>query len=110
MTLEEKVSRGIGWSLLENVVIQLIGLATFSILTRTIPPSDFGIVAYATVYIEFCHCMLARGIPDALIQRKEISRIHLNTTFWASVLVGFFLSIITYSYGFIAAEFFSNLI
>ena len=99
MNLINKTIKGITWTLLENVSMQLISLLTFVILARNISASDFGTVAFAIVFIEFCQCIVSRGMSDALVQKKVINKIHLSSMFYGSIILGslmfFFLLLIS---------------
>lgn len=88
MSLGKKTVAGVVWSFLEKSLVHVIGLLTFGVLSRSIPATDFGIVAFAAVLIEFCQCMVSRGMADAIIQREEVQPIHMDTMFWGTVVLG----------------------
>ncbi|MHC4413830.1 MAG: lipopolysaccharide biosynthesis protein [Planctomycetota bacterium] len=56
-------------------------LLTF-ILAAILDPEDFGTVAMAAAYILFIELFVAQGMAAAIIQRKNLDRLHLDSVFW----------------------------
>lgn len=84
---------GLAWSYLERWGNKLISLVTFIILARLLDATDFGLVAFAKLFIDYLDSLSGQGLGMALIQRKEISEQHLSTAFWINLLLGIGLSI-----------------
>jgi PST family polysaccharide transporter len=56
-------------------------LLTF-ILAAILDPGDFGTVAIAAAFVLFIELFVAQGMAAAIIQRKDLDRLHLDSVFW----------------------------
>jgi len=56
-------------------------LLTFT-LAAILDPGDFGTVAIAAAFIIFIELFVAQGMAAAIIQRKDLDRLHLDSVFW----------------------------
>jgi PST family polysaccharide transporter len=93
MALKLKAARGVLWSLLEYGGGEGISFLVFLALARLLAPDSFGIVALAGVFVAFVQVFLVQGFMDAVIQREELRREHLDTAFWSNQAIAgtFFL-------------------
>ena len=75
----------------------IIVLIVTSILARLLSPSDFGVVAIATVFITFFNLVSDFGIATAIVQFKNLTQDDIKNifgwTFWIAILLSslFFL-------------------
>lgn len=69
----------------------IVLLLTF-VLAAILGPEDFGVVAMAIAYIMFIEMFVAQGMGAAIIQRKDLSREHLDSVFWLVVAASIVLS------------------
>lgn len=90
--MQKRVTRGLSWTLLDTWGSQFIGFLTFAILARLLTDVDFGLVALAAVFVTFAQLLIDQGLGDALIQRRVVTRTHIDTAFWAAVLTGMLLT------------------
>lgn len=91
--MQQKVARGLTWTLIDAWGTQLLGLIVFAILANLLMPADFGLVALAAVFVAFAQLLVDQGLGDALIQRPTVTRIQMDTAFWAAMLTGSLLTI-----------------
>jgi len=63
--IRQKASRGIGWSGLQQVANNGMAFVTYGLLARLLPPGDFGLLAFATVFTAFLQLFIDQGIADA---------------------------------------------
>jgi PST family polysaccharide transporter len=91
--LQQRVARGLTWTLLDTWGTQLLGLLVFVILARLLDQVAFGLVALAAVFVAFAQLFVDQGLGDALIQRRSVSRSQIDTAFWVAVLTGGVLTI-----------------
>ncbi|MGI9611753.1 MAG: lipopolysaccharide biosynthesis protein [Acidimicrobiales bacterium] len=79
------------WSALKQWGGRILSIVVFAVLARTLAPEDFGLVALAAVFIGFLEVPLRVSLGDALVQRKVLRDIELDSAFWglfgASVLL-----------------------
>ena len=91
-SLESRVALGFGWSVVDVWGRQALNLAVFVVLANLLLPADFGLVALAGVFVVFAQVVVDQGLGDALIQRRHLTRRHVDTAFWAALAVGTLLT------------------
>jgi PST family polysaccharide transporter len=84
---------GIKWSALTQFVAQIAQYGSFVVLARLLSPQDFGLVACATLVVNFVAMLNELGLGAALIQRSELRPGHLNACFWSNMAVGTLLAL-----------------
>ncbi len=85
---------------------QLITLAVFVVLARYLGPDDFGVATLAMLPPLVLSVLVTTGIPDALVQRPEVTDAHLDSAFWLLTGVGLVLSALIWAFaGPVAAAF-----
>lgn len=92
--LQARVARGLTWTMLDIWGRQVLNLVVFLILARLLTAADFGLVALATVFVAFVQLVVDQGLGDAIIQRREVKRSHIDTAFWVAVATGVLLTAI----------------
>ena len=84
-------ARWVAISQLFKIAVQLINLI---VLTRLIPPTDYGVMAMALVVTNLGLLVRDLGTSAALIQRKVIDDGIINAVFWLNLIMGFSITII----------------
>lgn len=87
-SVEKSVITSIGWSALNKIIRQLSQFAFLVVLARLLSPSEFGALTMVVVFTGLAELLKSLGLGGAIIHRQDISDIHLNTAFWANVMVG----------------------
>lgn len=67
----KKITSGIIWSILERFSIQGIQLVLSLIIARLLLPSDYGIIAMLSVFINISQVFVDSGFSKALIQKQN---------------------------------------
>jgi len=93
----QRVAIGTGYKIVGIALRTAITIASTAVLARLLTPADFGYMAMATVLTEFASLFGVFGFTNVLIQRKVITRIQLDTVFWATLCVGCLLAAIVVS-------------
>lgn len=106
--LSRKVIRGASFTFLGMVSRTVVTLGSVAVLARLLSPRDFGLVAMATIVTELAALFSNFGFGSLLIQRRTATRLQLDTVFWASLGLGFALSLTVYALSFASAMFFSE--
>ena len=88
MDFRHKVVKAIFWSATQNWGGKAISFLVFLVLSRLLEPEAFGLVALAYTFTTFAQIFLDQGFSDAIVQRAELERKHLDTAFWIGVLTG----------------------
>jgi PST family polysaccharide transporter len=91
--LRKEATRGVAWSALERWGSQVLSFGIFTVLARELEPSAFGLVALAGVVIEFVRVFVDQGFSEAVIQRAQLEKEHLDTAFWTGLATGAVLAV-----------------
>jgi PST family polysaccharide transporter len=94
MGLRDDATRGLTWSGVERWSNELLALGVFVVLSRQLGPEVFGLVALAAVVIDFGQRFVDQGFSQAVVQRGDLSREHLDTAFWAGIVTGGVLTLL----------------
>lgn len=93
-SLKEQLLSGVFFTAIAKYSGMIISLVVAGILSRLIPPNEFGIVAIATVIITFFGIFTDVGISPAIIQDKELTEKDNSNIFsftvWSGVILAFF--------------------
>lgn len=90
--LKQDAARGVFWTALQTVASRAITMVVFVVLARLLEPKAFGLVALATVAISLMNIFVEQGFGQALIQRRDVQHLHLDTAFWSILVSGFALA------------------
>ncbi|WP_247508225.1 lipopolysaccharide biosynthesis protein [Bradyrhizobium sp. 1] len=72
------------WVAVGNYANILISFVIFVVLARLLSPMEFGIVAVATVFLDVLLLVARGGLPDAIVQRHDLTEEYADTAFWVS--------------------------
>ncbi len=89
----QDVATGLTWTLIGTWGRQGIDLIVFAFLARLLLPEDFGLVALALVFVLLAQLLVDQGMGDALVQRREITPLQVDTAFWVAVATGGLLTV-----------------
>lgn len=92
--LRTRAVRGVAWTAMSNWGDQLARLLVFAILSRLLDPEAFGLVALAWVFIGLVDVVAEQGLVDALVQRRHVTKVDLDTAFWMTVGLGVVLMVL----------------
>lgn len=90
--LGNRIVSGAFWSAMETWGRQGALFLTFVILAQYLGPEELGLAALAAVVPGILCIPVVQGFPDALVQRPEIEREHLDSVFWLLLAAGLGLS------------------
>jgi PST family polysaccharide transporter len=74
------------WSIVGTAVTMSSSFIVFALMARLIRPVDFGLVAFAAIFVEISRVLMSGGFPEALIQRREWNETAASTAFWMNIL------------------------
>lgn len=87
------------WKSLEKVFSQGVNLLIQIILARLLLPSDFGNLAIILALVNYLSVFVQSGVSTAVIQKKNLSQIDINTLF----TISFSIAVICYALFFFLA-------
>lgn len=107
-SLKAKAINASVWGGIEKFSFLISQFIISIILARILDPSDFGIIALTTIFITISGAVTDAGFESALIQRKDITKIQINTAFYLNVFLGCFMSLILILTAPYIASYFNN--
>ncbi|MGD1909644.1 MAG: MOP flippase family protein [Rivularia sp. (in: cyanobacteria)] len=108
MSLKQKAVKGLIWSAIESWCGRIISVSIFFLLARLLDPESFGLVALASIFINFVQIFIDQGFSQAIIQRENLEPEHLNSAFWINIGIGLLLTILTLTSADLIANAFSQ--
>ena len=99
--LRRKAVHGVLWSAIERFSVQIIQLIVNISLARLLLPSDFGMVAMLTIFIQVSQLLIDGGFSNALIQKNDRTEVDFSTVFYFNT----FISVLMYGVLFIMAPY-----
>ncbi|MBW2146254.1 MAG: MOP flippase family protein [Deltaproteobacteria bacterium] len=86
--LRVRTALGVLWKNISNSCQSLIDLVATAVLARLLVPEDFGVVTMSMIFVALAFTINELGLGAALIQRKDPTPGHLDSTFWSAALMG----------------------
>lgn len=93
--LREAAVHGLRWSAITRPLVEVVLFGSMIVLARLISPAEFGRFAVALIVGELAINIPNEGIGSALVQRKDVTREHLETGFALTLIVGVVLAVLT---------------
>lgn len=93
--LTEASTAGVRWVSVARVVSEIAMFGSMVVLARLIPPSAFGMFAISVLVQELATTIPSEGVGTALVQRKTVTREHLQAGFALGLLMGVVLAALT---------------
>lgn len=95
LDLTNKTIHSLIWLVSASGFQSVLRLLIVPILARLLEPSDFGILAAATIITGFAEIFSQIGIGPSLVQRAEINRQHVSSALTISIVLGFITASLT---------------
>jgi len=86
-----RVARSTAWSAVENGGLALVSFGSLVIYARFLSPADFGLFSIVLALVELLDVLVSMLFHDALVQKKDVTDLHFDTAFTASMLLAFAL-------------------
>lgn len=96
MSLKQRGVAAFSWSFFGGLANHGVTFVFSVFLARLLEPSDFGLIAIIMVIIGIASVFTDIGLGSALIQRRKVHSVHYSSVFYFNVVVGFFLTLVTY--------------
>lgn len=87
--LAGRTARGMAWSMAATFAGRLVSLAALAVLARLLAPEDFGLLAFALVFLAYLETVGDLGTGAALVFWPERWQDVAQLTFLANLLMGF---------------------
>lgn len=93
MSIKKSLAVSGAWTVAGAVFNNLSTLIVFFVLARLLSPTEFGLVAFASVFVDISRTMVIAGTPDVLIKHADWDEVLASTLFWLNLIVGVVLGI-----------------
>lgn len=87
-SLKQKTKKGLFWTLLEQFANYGLAFIVGIIMARLLSPSDYGITALPSIFLEVASVFINSGFTSAMIRKPELTNKDLSTTFIYASSVG----------------------
>ncbi|AGP85308.1 oligosaccharide flippase family protein [Alteromonas mediterranea] len=84
------------WTLGVKFIERGVSLAVYIMLARFLSVEEFGVVAFAMLFLEFITVFTSSGVKDFILTRKEISSSFIDTCTYSVVFISIAISSIFY--------------
>lgn len=108
MSLTKKTIKNVGVVSILQIVAKILNSVTLIVLARILLPSDFGIIAMASIVITLVDRLKDFGISNAVIQSQEKFEESLQTGFIMRSVTGIFVYCIIFIMAPFVANFFND--
>ena len=107
--LGKKIIDGLKWTAGVKLVGQVFSWIITIVVVRLLTPGDYGLLAYATVFLGFLTLIADIGLADAVVQGRAVDTAQLRAVFGAVVLMNVTLTcLVAFVLAPFAATFFSE--
>ncbi len=106
--LTYKTVHGIKWNYFSTFITAAMQIGYTATMARLLEPAAFGLVAMAGVILRFGSYFAQMGIERAVIQKKELSKEEIRSSFTLSVLLGIIFFILIWFLAPLALYIFNN--
>lgn len=87
-SLISRTQAGLKWSYVAVIGQALLSLLILAILSRLLPPVDFGRIGIALIFVALAETISRLGIGPALVQRFDLTSRHIEVAFALSIGLG----------------------
>ena len=108
MKMREQVMSALRWTIGARLTAQIVTWAITLVVIRILSPTDYGLLAMATVFIGFLTMFSEFGLGSAVVQRQDIDIPTLRRAFGVIVTIHFLLAGIVLSAAPLIADFFKE--
>lgn len=108
MVKKKQVIQSGAWQML-NVSIKVISqFGYYAVMARLLQKSELGVFALLNSFMNFGNMIGDGGMGDALVQRKETDKQHVNAAFFSSMLLAAIIYVVIFFLAPFAAEFYKE--
>jgi O-antigen/teichoic acid export membrane protein len=86
--MRSRFAAGVLWTAAAAWGREAVNLGVTLVLARWLGPEAYGTVGMASIVVMLGQLLIGRGLREALIQRKDLSRAQLDTAFWLFCVLG----------------------
>jgi PST family polysaccharide transporter len=84
--LRDRAVRGTFWVLADQVLVQLVQIALYTVMAHLLSPAAFGVMAMAVVFTAFATLVGQLGLEAALVQARRLDDATVTAVFWLALV------------------------
>lgn len=107
--MDNKLANGYKWSLINVSSKTIAQVAYTAVISRLLNANIFGVIAMATLVINFGNYFAKLGLGPAIIQKNEINNEEKNAAFTSATLLGLFVTVLVFISAPLVGGFFDSL-
>lgn len=96
-SLRERVLAGLFWSASARLVGQVFTWAITIVVIRLLTPADYGLLAMASVFVNFVVLLAEAGLGMAIVQQQSMDESELRRVFGAVILIDGLLFLVQFA-------------
>src|SRR5258705_11423140 len=108
MVGKKQVIQSGAWQMLNVSVKVFSQFAYYAVMARLLSKSELGIFALLNSFMNFGNMLGDGGMGDALLQRRQFDKQHVNAAFYSSLLLAIIIYIVVFLLAPWAAEFYDQ--
>jgi O-antigen/teichoic acid export membrane protein len=93
---KNKVISSFVWKFLERIGVQGLQFIISIVLARLLTPSDYGVVALISIFIQLARVFIESGFGNALIQKKDADDLDFSSVFYLSLFIAIVMYLILF--------------
>lgn len=94
--IEKIALKGATWLALFKIISQAFSWVITIMIARLLLPSDYGLMAMATIITGYAAYLSELGIGSAIIQKEKVDQNELSAIFWFTMLFSILLSVVCF--------------
>jgi O-antigen/teichoic acid export membrane protein len=106
--LRGRLFSGLRWTGASQVVQQALNLSWSVVMAHLLLPSDFGLLAMASVFTGLVYFVLDMGLSTVIVQRPSLEENQLSSIFWLNIMLGLGLTLLGIASSWPIAAFYST--
>jgi O-antigen/teichoic acid export membrane protein len=83
--IQQRIAQSLFWIAWSRVGVQILSFLSTLVVARLLNPSDYGLMAMATVWISAMSLLAEMGLGAAIIQFRNLEESELDTCFWLTM-------------------------
>lgn len=108
MSVNQQATTSVFWSAVERFSVQGIQFVLSIIIARILLPSDYGLIAMLGIFMAIAQTFIDSGFANALIQKKNQTKVDYSTVFYFNIIVSVVLYILLYYSAPLIASFYNE--
>lgn len=90
-SLKDKTVKGVVWSAIERLSVQILFFVITIVMARQLTPHDYGLIGLLAIFIEVSQALVDSGFGQALIRKQNRTDVDNCTMFYFNIVVSSFL-------------------